>query len=194
MPALLDDRAHEWTAAEVRRLRERAGPGVTFECVDGELLVSPGPSITHERAFMRLVRRLADYVDGPPRIGETLGSRSDLILDTKTLVQPDVFVAPLVNGRRPESLEDCKRFLLIVEVLSPNSKRADRLLKRRKYQRVADEYWVVDTDERRIERWTPSGEWPELLTTVAAWHPDGRTVPLTIDLPDFFRDAHGQTP
>lgn len=45
MPAQL---AHRWTAEEVRALPDE--PGTRFECVDGELLVSPSPRITHQSA------------------------------------------------------------------------------------------------------------------------------------------------
>lgn len=65
MSATLDGR---WTAAEVRAFPEV--PGLRFECVDGELLVSPGPRLYHQRAVVEMLRLLGGYVAGPPRIGE----------------------------------------------------------------------------------------------------------------------------
>ena len=43
MPAMQERR---WTAAEVRALPDE--PGKRFEVVDGELLVSPGPTFRHQ--------------------------------------------------------------------------------------------------------------------------------------------------
>jgi Uma2 family endonuclease len=42
---------------------------------------------------------------------------------------------------------DMTRLLLVAEVVSPSSSRADRVVKRRAYQRHGVEtYWVVDAD------------------------------------------------
>jgi len=46
--------------------------------------------------------------------------------------------------------------ILVVEILSPSSARADRITKRRRFQRAGiPEYWVVDLDARTLERWRP---------------------------------------
>jgi len=192
MPATLDDLKHRWTVEEVWALPDV--PGERYECVDGELLVSPGPALAHERAFVALMGALRAYVEARPRIGETLGSRSDIVLDQHTLVQPDVLVAPLIDGRRPREHREITRFLLVIEVLSPSSHRADRMVKRRKYQRTADEYWIVGLDARRVERWRPTDDGPELLTDQISWHPAGRDEPLVVDLPALFREAFGDAP
>ena len=192
MPAILDDPHHKWTVDEVWALPDK--PGERYECVDGELLVSPGPSLAHERAFVALLRALSGYAKSRPRIGETLGSRSDIVLDQRTLIQPDVFVAPLIEGRRPRDHREITRFLLVVEILSPTSHRADRVLKRRKYQRAADEYWIVDLDARLVERWLPNDERPEILTESISWQPLGRDEPLILSLPALFREASGEAP
>ena len=189
MPATLD---HKWTAEEVRALPEV--PGLRFECVDGELLVSPGPRLYHQRAAMELLVRLRVYVAGPPRIAEVSFGPGEARLDEHTLVQPDVFVVPLVDGRRPQDHDECERFMLVVEVLSPSSHRADRLVKRRKYQQTADEYWIVDPPARRVERWRPTDDGPEILAEQIAWHPPGRSEPLVVDLPALFREAFGEAP
>jgi Uma2 family endonuclease len=39
--------------------------------------------------------------------------------------------------------------------------RADRFSKRRLYQEVRiPVYWIVDTDKRLVDVWTPDAEWP----------------------------------
>lgn len=189
MPATLD---HKWTADEVSALPDV--PGLRFEVVDGELFVSPGPRWSHQRAAAHLLGLLRSYVAGPPRVGEVMFGPGEARLDDHTLVQPDVFVAPLVDGRRPNSPAECTRFLLVIEVLSPSSHRADRVVKRHKYQATADEYWLIVPDRRHIERWLPANDRPEILTESITWHPAGRADPLVLDLPALFREAFGEAP
>jgi hypothetical protein len=48
---------------------------------------------------------------------------------------------------------------LVVEVLSPSTAQVDRARKRALYARVRfPEYWIVDVDERVVERWRPDVE------------------------------------
>ena len=61
---------------------------------------------------------------------------------------------------------------LAVEVISYTSKRTDRLQKRRLYQEEGvPEYWIVDPDERRVERWRPRDETPEVLSVFSLTPP-----------------------
>lgn len=192
MPATLDDRSHKWTVEEVWALPDV--PGERYECVDGELFVSPSPTFSHQRCGQWLLELLSPYVRTSPRVGELLVAPSDVRLDAFTLVQPDLFVAPLIDGRRPNSHLECTHFMLVIEVLSPSSQRADRLVKRRRYQRVADVYWIVDPEARLVERWLPDDDRPEILTESVDWHPAGRDSALVVDLPALFREASGQAP
>ena len=51
--------------------------------------------------------------------------------------------------------------LLVVEVLSPSSVKADRFLKRLRYREAGVPlYWVVDADDRSVEIWTPRDDFP----------------------------------
>ncbi len=175
-----------WTVAEVLQLPD---DGKRYEVVDGELLVSPAPSLPHQETVWRLARSLASYVDAQG-IGRVLLSPADLEFDERTLVQPDLFVAPLIDGRRPRSWKEIRSLILAVEVLSPSTARADRQIKRRRYQRhgVA-EYWIVDLDARLVERWRPADERPEILAERLEWQPTGEIPPLEIDLPPLFAEA-----
>ena len=56
MPAL---DSHMWTADGVRALPSE--PGKRFECVDGALLVSPGPRLPHQSVLSLLHELLAPY-------------------------------------------------------------------------------------------------------------------------------------
>ncbi|MGH7606758.1 MAG: Uma2 family endonuclease [Gemmatimonadales bacterium] len=70
---------------------------------------------------------------------------------------------------------------------SPSTVRADRTVKRRRYQRAGvPEYWVVDLDARSVERWRPGDERPEMLAERLVWQPEGATTRCEIDVPGFF--------
>jgi len=183
MPAT---QGRRWTAAEVRALPEE--PGRQYEVIDGELFVSPGPSYAHQAVAFELQRALHAYVRAA-RLGYVLDGPCDVEADPHTLVQPDIFVVPPVDGRRPRDWEEARRLLLVAEVLSPSSGRKDRVVKRRLYQRLGTEYWIVDPDARVVERWRPGEERPELAEETITWQPEGPHAPLTIDLVALFAEA-----
>jgi Uma2 family endonuclease len=174
----------DWTAERVRSLPD---DGLRYEVVDGELLVTPAPRWAHQRAVFAMARHLDDYL-AQHAIGEVTLSPADIELDPRTLVQPDLFVVPLVDGVRMQEWSDIDgRLLLAAEVLSPSTARADRHLKRRRYQRAGvPEYWIVDLDARLVERWTPIDARAELLADTLDWSPVGTEEPLVIELPAFF--------
>ena len=177
---------HGWTAEMARALPD---DGNRYEVVDGELLVTPAPRLLHQRAIFALVRVLYPYVDALGR-GELFFSPADIEFDPRSLVQPDIFVAPFVEGRRPRVWTEIKGLLLAVEVLSPSTARADRQVKRRKYQRQGvPEYWIVDLDARLVERWRPADERPEILSQTLSWRPDPTGPGLEIDLPAYFAEV-----
>jgi Uma2 family endonuclease len=177
--------AQEWTAEMVRALPD---DGKRYECIDGELFVTPAPRIAHQRAVGELFVRLNEYVRRH-HVGEAMVSPADIEFDPRTLVQPDVFVGPLIGGRRAKSWLEISDLLLAVEVLSPSTARADRQVKRRRYQRQGvPEYWIVDLDARLVERWRPHDERPEMAETRLEWHPTQAPETLAIDLAAFFAE------
>ena len=181
---------HYWTPDDVRALPD---DGRRYEVVAGELLVTPAPSFAHQEAVRLLIRALGDYVEHTGT-GHAAISPADLSPEPGALVQPDVFVVPLVSGRRPKDWRDIERLVLAVEVLSPSTARADRSVKRRLYQRTrVPEYWIVDLEARLVERWRPADERPEVLTDSLSWAPSAAgTESLTIDLPEFFTKVLGE--
>jgi Uma2 family endonuclease len=187
MPALSEPTY--WTAAMVRELPD---DGKRYECIDGELLVTPSPRWKHQDAVGGLYMRLRLWLAQEP-IGKVTMSPADVEIVPGTLVQPDVFVVPLrEDGRLPQVWTDIRTLLLAIEVLSPSTARYDRVTKRRFFARAGvPEYWIVDVDARVIERWTPSDERPEILgeDAVLEWCPTGARTPFTIPLAAFFAEV-----
>lgn len=186
MPASESELAsRRWTAAEVRALNE-SSVTTRYECVDGALLVTPAPSLDHQEAVGRLYIALTLYLDRE-RVGHAFVAPADVELDSGTLMQPDVFVAPLREGDRPRGRDRIDALLLAVEVLSPSTARVDRLKKRRHHQRAGTpEYWVVDPEIRAIERTRPGAAGVELLDTTLAWRPEGAATPFVLDVEAYF--------
>ena len=79
------------------------------------------------------------------------------------------------------------RLLLAAEVLSPNTRRTDRGVKRAVYrEHPVGEYWIVDLDARTIERSLPTEAQPQILAEELVWQPEGATSPLMIDVRAYF--------
>ena len=87
MPA---ERVRRWTTAEVRELMDESRPWPRYELIDGELIVTPAPSWTHQWAVALLWRALHEYLSREP-VGVPMMSPSDLELEEGHITQPDVF-------------------------------------------------------------------------------------------------------
>ncbi len=175
-----------YTAEEVRGFDN---PRLRFEVIRGELFVTPAPGTRHQRVVVALLRVLQDYVERHG-IGEALVSPYEVEFSDDTAVQPDVLVI-LVD--RVDQLT-ARRFYgapsLAVEVVSYSSKRVDRLQKRELYlAEGVDEYWIVDPEQHRVERWLPEAGQPDILTDRLTWRPAAGVPPLDVDLKDLFARA-----
>lgn len=181
MPATVEKR---WTVAEVHALPD--DPRHRYEVVDGELLVSPGPSVPHQVCAFELMKILDAFVE---RWGEALvlDGPAEVVPDEYTAMQPDVFVTLLRNGRLPPDWDNASQLLLAVEVLSPSTARYDRVKKRPKYLSMGAVYWIVDLDARVVEQWLPGKAQPQVLEERVEWRPAGAPAALVIELAEFFR-------
>jgi Uma2 family endonuclease len=178
----------DWTADEARALPD---DGKRYEVLDGELFVTPAPSADHQEALIVLFKILDPYVR-EHRIGHIWWSPADIEFSPRRLVQPDLFVAPLINGKRPRKWRDIHGLVLAVETPSPSTARADRKVKSRIYmEEDVGEYWIVDLDGRVFERWRKGENRPEILSESLGWQPRADVAPLTIDLVTYFVEILG---
>ncbi len=181
---------HVWTREEVLALPD---DGNRYELIDGELLVSPSPGLIHQTAVSELHLVVGPFV-AKYRIGTTLMSPADLDLQAEQVAQPDLFVAEPLSHGTPTRWSDLRVPMLVVEILSPSTARYDRITKRGRYQRSQiSEYWIVDTDARRIERWRPNDREAEVLTGTITWQPTAGGPVLTIDLDQYFATVWRET-
>jgi len=182
-----------YTADMVRALirEDRAWP--RYECVYGELLVTPAPRARHNIVAERIHGRLNGYIDAQAVEAHAIMSPSDVSWGRKdTTVQPDVFVVPRSAYRelwRANSWELIRHLLLACEVISPSSRKTDRFRKRILYQQQrVPLYWIVDPEQELAEVWTPDDEFPVIERERLAWHPEGTAEPLVITLAALFAE------
>ena len=182
-----------WTADRVRRELIDVDPEspyarFRFELIDGELLVTSAPSMEHQYAVDHLHIELGVHLR-QGRAALAVTSPTDIEIVPGTIVQPDVYVIPYLDGRRPRSRPYKGPLLLAIEVLSPSTARNDQLTKRRFYVRAGVEYWVVDLESRVIYRNAPGDERIDLHAERIAWRAPGAEEPLEIDVEALFRAA-----
>lgn len=161
--------------------------GLRHELLNGEDVVSPSPTIQHERAARTLDHWLGAIVSG--RVDVELFRVGDLRLNSRTVVVPDLFLLPSDPGRRLQDWADAPVPLLAVEILSPSTAARDRVTKRGLYlESGVEEYWIVDLDAQTIERWRQGDRRPEILAGEFAF---ALSVGVSgaIALPDLFAEV-----
>ena len=179
-----------WTYEEAYALIDaQEDRSIRYEYADGELLVTPAPGGYHQRLILELYRIIDPYVRRHS-LGEVRLGPSPIALVPRTIFQPDLYVVPSVEGRRPRADIPVTSSILIVEVLSPGSIRHDRVTKRKHYvSGGVAEYWIVDQEAQVFERWRPTDDRAELLEERIEWLPMAAPELLAIELPAFFRSV-----
>jgi len=138
--------AKAWTLEELHRLPD---DGNKYELVRGELFVTPPPSVEHEEVLARLTDVLAEYVK-KHGLGRVYHPRAVIRFEGSE-AEPDLMVRAMPPGVHGNAWETLPAPLLVVEVLSPTTRRRDLVDKREYYLDAgAGEYWVVDSERREI--------------------------------------------
>ena len=183
MPAATD---RYWTPADLEQFPE--GDGYRYECIDGELLVTPAPRFDHGHAIHRLALAISAALGSAMRV---FYGALDFRPEPMAVVEPDLVVFRDAMSRQTK-LDDMAGISVFVEVLSPSTAKRDRGIKRRFYQRAGiAEYWIVDLDSRVVERWRPGDEHPEVLRDALRWVDNATEAPFSLDLLAFFAEVCG---
>jgi Uma2 family endonuclease len=154
----------------IEELQALPDDDLRHELLDGAHVVTPSPTLTHQRFLSRLVYVLEGTLHGRRDLEVFAGG--DVELGPRTLVIPDLFVIRQDPDQPVQSWEEIGVPVLAVEILSPGTAVRDRGVKRRAYQEAeVDEYWIADLDAGLIERWRPPDERPEILNGPFTWQP-----------------------
>ncbi len=134
------------------------------EIIEGDAVMMAPPSRIHQEISGELFRQLANYLEGKEcrvyaapfavRLFERSGDTPE---DVQTVVEPDISV---VCSRDKLDAHGCKGAPdLVIEVLSPSTRRHDRLVKLRLYQRAGvKEYWIADPETRSVMVFLQDGD------------------------------------
>ena len=135
------------------------------------------PGSRHQFVAGRIYNQLSNFLNGKPC--RACISPFDIRLFgagdyDDTIVQPDVFVVcdrSKIDERGVNGAPD-----LAVEIVSPSSRRMDRMIKLQKYKEAGvREYWIVEPDSRSVQVLTlRDGEY------IIAMYEDTASVPVGI--------------
>ena len=139
--------------------------GVRYQLIDGELILAPSPTSRHQFVSVRLTVALFQFVE-QHGAGVVLQAPLDVILAEHEVFQPDILFVS--NDRReimtPANIQGAPD--LVVEILSPSTRRNDRGHKLDVYSRYGvREYWIVDPDAGLVEVLAAGGSGLALAAT-----------------------------
>ena len=137
-----------WTYADYAAMPD---DGRRYELWDGELSAMPAPGLSHQGILRNLLVSVHEHVSSEG-LGVVFPSPVDCILSDTTVLQPDL--AFIADDRRAILTERAIEGppTLVVEILSPSTRRADRTVKAGLYARYGVPwYWIVDPGARTIE-------------------------------------------
>ncbi len=130
-------------------------PGYHYEVLEGVLVREPSPGFTHQRVLRELGWHLMAYFSEVDPKGEFIFAPLDVTLTDRNVVQPDLlFVSSDRLGIIREERIDGPCYLA-VEIMSPTSRRRDRLRKMDIYRKAGiPHYWLADPEERTLEAYS----------------------------------------
>lgn len=139
----------QWAYEDWLRLPD---DGFRYEVLNGELFVSPPPSISHQDASTELAARMRMYAN-QRNLGKVLAAPTGVRLPGQPIpVQPDILFVrkerqAIIGHEYVEGAPD-----LVVEILSPGNWLYDRKQKMQAYREAGvSEYWIVDYRTKTIE-------------------------------------------
>lgn len=128
-----------------------------YEIFEGELYMTPSPTLLHQYALIQLAWILMNHVN-PRKLGRIFVAPLDVLLSEFTILQPDILFLrhskiPAATAKNLQVAPD-----LTVEILSPTSIEQDRIHKKRIYARHGvSHYWIVDPETRTFEAYELAG-------------------------------------
>ena len=142
--------------------------GLRHEIIDGVHYVTAAPNIRHQLVVGRLFGEIYVCLKAHPGTGVLLAAPTDVVLSRHDVVEPDLL---LIAADQAGVITDANLQgapALVVEVLSPSTRKRDAQIKRRLFARSGvREYWLVD---------------PELDTVQVYRRADDGTFPRTVEL------------
>jgi Uma2 family endonuclease len=160
---------------------ELPNDGKRYEIIDGKLCVNLSPARKHQIATGNLYAWLWNYTRRE-HVGSVYVAPFDVVLSDSDIVQPDVVFITNAHRERVTERGVVGAPDLVIEVLSPASRKSDEGLKRKRYDLYGvHEYWIVDPDAETVTIYRRNADALERVET-----PEPITSPL---LPGFALDV-----
>jgi Uma2 family endonuclease len=119
-----------------------------YELVNGIVTMSPSPSLRHQEIMGTILVQVATFLHG--RSLGTAVHDIDVRFDVDLVYRPDIIYLSAEKAAR------CRDRVteipdLIVEIISPDSRRYDHETKKHDYERFGvQEYWLIDPETRTL--------------------------------------------
>jgi len=128
--------------------------GIRKEIIEGELFMSPAPSIKHQTILRELSFLLYQFVK-KNELGEIFFAPCDIVFSDINIVQPDLIFLSKENHQILTDLNIQGAPDILVEILSPSTKENDQIFKKQIYEKFGvKEYWIIDPGNETAEIWT----------------------------------------
>jgi len=137
--------------------------GLKKEIIEGDLYMTPAPSIKHQQISSTLFYQLFIHV-AKNKLGKVLYAPCDVLLSNINVLQPDIiFIArenyDILTEYNIQGAPD-----LLIEILSPSTQDTDRIFKKRIYEKFGvKEYWILDPILETVEIWSSTKNKYQLL-------------------------------
>lgn len=135
----------------IREVFDTLPEGTLAQLIENQLVMSPAPTYNHQIILNKINFSILLFLNENP-IGEVLIAPFDVHLDDENIFQSNLIFI------RTENLPNIRRDGyhgapdLVLEVLSPGTKRQDQGKKKSAYERHGvPEYWLADPDTKETE-------------------------------------------
>jgi len=138
--------------------------GMRHEIIDGVHYVTPSPVRRHQQLMGRLHLAIGGFLEQHPECGQVYLSPLDTVFSPWDVVEPDLLfvAADQLDILTEPNIQGAPA--LVVEILSPSTRRRDLGIKRQLFDRGGvREYWVIDPKALQVTvyRRMPNGKFPK---------------------------------
>lgn len=135
------------TIADIEALPD----GERAELIDGEMFMMAPPMTVHQRILVKLILQIGSYIEKNKGDCELLPAPFGVYIkkDDRNYVEPDISV--ICHGDRLDEKGCHGAPDLVIEIVSPSSRKMDYVRKPVLYQEAGvREYWIIDPKKESV--------------------------------------------
>jgi Uma2 family endonuclease len=125
--------------------------GKRHELIDGVHFVTPAPNTRHQRIVIHLAVALETFARAHG-LGKVFVAPYDVVFSRHDVVEPDLIFVSAARAAVLTAAHAAGAPDLVIEILSPSTRRRDEMLKRDLYEaRGVAEYWLIDPEAETVK-------------------------------------------